>query len=95
MDIHHERIKKSTITKHSHISNRHICVQDLRVVAKIPHYYKMKIKEALEIKRFETNINHCDGLKLKEAWKLVLQHIKNNSNFLKKIQYVDQSNLLH
>jgi hypothetical protein len=46
-------------------------LEDSRVLTKIPHYYERKIREALEIERFDNNINHDDGLKLKEAWKLL------------------------
>ena len=66
-DIHHGRIKQSAITEHSHASKHHICLEDLKVLAKILHYYKQKIREALEIERFDNNVNRDDGLKLKEA----------------------------
>ena len=74
--IHHGRIKKSSITEHT--SNHEICLEDSKVLPKIPHYYKWKIREDLEIERFDNNVNRDDGLKLKEAWKQVVHHIKTN-----------------
>ena len=78
VDIHHGRIKKYAITKHSHTSNHHICLEYSKVLAKIPDYYKQKIKEALEIERFDNNVNRDDALKVKEAWKPVVHHKKTN-----------------
>ena len=47
-------------------------------MATIPHYYKIKIREALEIEKQANNLNQDDGLKLKEAWKHVVHAIKIN-----------------
>jgi hypothetical protein len=54
-----------------------------KVLATIPHYYKRKIREALEIEKIVNNINRDDGLKLREAWKPIVQLIKNNWTFNK------------
>ena len=77
-DIHHGRIKQSAITEHSQAYKYQICLEYLKVLPKIPLYYKQKIREALEIKIFDNNANREDGIKLKEAWKLVVHHIKTN-----------------
>ena len=45
-----------------------MCFENAEVLASIPHYYKRRIREALEIKKFADNLNKDDGLKLKEAW---------------------------
>ena len=39
-NIHHGRIKQSSITEHSHASKHQICLEDSKVVEKILHYYK-------------------------------------------------------
>ena len=64
-----------------------ICLEDSKVLEKIPHYYKRKIREALEIERFDNNVNRDDGLKLKEAWKPVVHHIKTNQPPQREFQY--------
>jgi predicted GIY-YIG superfamily endonuclease len=43
IDIQHGRIKQSAIVEHSHTSSHHICLENSRVLAKIPHHYKIKI----------------------------------------------------
>jgi hypothetical protein len=78
MDIQHGRIKKSTIFEYSHTSSHHMHLEDSWVLANIPHHYKIKIQVALEIKRFDNNINYDGGLKLKEVWKHIFHHSKNN-----------------
>ena len=39
--------------------------EDSKVIAKIPQYYRRKVREALEIKKIENNFNWDDGLRLK------------------------------
>jgi hypothetical protein len=52
------------------------CALKTQVLATILHYYKKKIRETMKIEKFANNIN--DGLKLRKAWKPVVQLIKNN-----------------
>ena len=85
VDIHHNRIKNSAIAEHCHNTNHHICIKNTKVLATIPHYYKRKIREVLEIEKHVNNLNQDDGLKLKEAWKPVLHAMKINPTF--RIQY--------
>ena len=57
-----------------------MCFENAEVLACIPPYYKMRIREALEIEKSVNNLNKDDGLKLKEAWKLVVRFIRNIPN---------------
>jgi hypothetical protein len=41
---------------------------------------KRKVREALEIELNASNINKDEGFKIKEAWKAVLDKIKNENN---------------
>jgi hypothetical protein len=63
-----------------------MCLEDSKVLATIPHYYKRKIREALETEKF-ANINRDHGLNLREAWKPVVQLIKNNLALISKPTY--------
>ena len=86
-DIHHGRIKQFAITKHSHDSKHQICLEDLKVLEKIPHYYKRKIREGLEIEIFYNNVNRDDGMKLKEGWKPIMHHIQTNQPLQRDFQH--------
>ena len=60
--------------------NHQIFLENSKVLSTIPHYYKRKIREALEIEKFTNNINQDDGLKLKDAWKPVVKIMKTNKS---------------
>ena len=57
-----------------------MCFENVEVLASIPHYYKRRIMESLEIEKFVDNLKKDDGLELKEAWIPVVRVIRNNSN---------------
>ena len=66
VDIRHERLKNSAIAKHSYNTNDHIFLENSKVLAIVPNYYKRKVWEAIEIEKCVRNFNHNDGLKLKK-----------------------------
>ena len=76
VDIQHERIKNSATAEHSHTTKHHICLEESRVLAIVPNYYKRKIREAIEIEKCTKNFNRDDGLKLKEAGKPIFRILK-------------------
>jgi hypothetical protein len=55
--LRHNRIKKSTLAEHSHNTGHHICVEDAKIIARMDHYGKRKIHEAMEIELNENNLN--------------------------------------
>lgn len=63
--IHHCMIKNYVVVQNSHNTNHQICLKNVKVLATIPHYYKRKVRESLEIEKYPNNINPDDGLKLK------------------------------
>ena len=84
VDVHHERIKKSAIVEHCYNTKHYMCFENAEVLASIPHYYKRRIREALEIKKFMYNLNSDYGLNLKEYWIPILHVIryKHNSHII-------------
>ena len=46
-------------------------------LATVPHHFKRKVREALEIEKYPNNLNQDDGLKLKEAWKPIIKKLRN------------------
>ena len=75
-DIKHNRVKKSALAEHYHHTGHHLCIEDTKFIAKIDHYEKRKIWEALEIELQKNNLNRDDGMQISEAWKPVLNKIK-------------------
>ena len=57
-----------------------MCFENAEVLASIPRYYKMRIREDLEIEKLADNLNKDNGLKLKEAWIPFVRVIRNNPN---------------
>ena len=74
---HHKKIKKYAIMEHSNNSKQHIFLADSKVLTKIMHYYKRKIRLALEIKIFGNNVNQGDGFKLFKNLGILLYITKN------------------
>jgi hypothetical protein len=68
------------LVEHSHNTGHHICVKDTKIIARMDHYGKIKIREAMEIKLNENNLNKDEGLKLIKTWKPILQKLKINNN---------------
>ena len=67
VDIQHCRIKNPVIAQHSCNTKHHICLEKAEALATIPHHFKRKIREALEIEKYPNNLNRDDGLKLNDS----------------------------
>ena len=50
-DLRYDRIKSSAIGEHSHNTKHHICLENSKVLAIVPNYYKRKICEATKIEK--------------------------------------------
>ena len=66
-DIHHCRVKNSTVTQQSCATMHHICLEKVEVLTTVPHHFKRKVSEALEIEKYPNNLNQDDGLKLNDS----------------------------
>ena len=77
-DIHHGRIKQSAITEHSHASKGSDLFGRFESAGKNPALLQVKNKRGFGFETFNNKVNRDDGLKLKEAWKPVVHHIKTN-----------------
>ena len=67
-----------------------MCFENAKVLASTPHYYKMRVREALEIEKFIDNLNRDYDMKLKEAWAPVVRTIRNNPHSL-----IESQNPIH
>lgn len=61
IDIKHGRTKSSALAEHAEKTEHHICIEEDRAIAKIPHFHHCKLREAIEIERYPNNINRDDG----------------------------------
>jgi hypothetical protein len=68
------------LVEHSQNTGHLICIDNAKIIAKMNHYGKRKVHEALEIELNATNINIDEGFKIKEAWRPVIQRIKEEDN---------------
>lgn len=60
-DIKHGRTKSSALAEHAEKTKHHICIEEARVIVKIPHFHHHKFREAIEIERSSSNINRNDS----------------------------------
>ena len=67
-DIRKERIRSSALAEHVAKTKHHICLEDIIILAKEDHYFKIKFREALEIIKLPHNLNRDGGLKLRTSW---------------------------
>lgn len=61
------------------------------MIARVDHYTKRKVREAMEIEKHPTNINKDDGRILRKTWCPVINLIKNKHN----TTIIDSMNMLH
>jgi hypothetical protein len=80
IDIRHNHIKNSSLAEHSQDSGHHICIGDTKVIAKMEHYGKRKVREVIGIEINRNNLNRDEGLKISKYWKPILHNIKINNN---------------
>lgn len=67
-DIKNERICTSALALHSLKTKHHVCLEDTKIHAKENHYYKRRIREALEIIKHPNNMNRDGGLEVSRSW---------------------------
>ena len=76
VDIIHDRLKKSALAEHAHHSRHHIRIEEKKLITIEDHYKRRKIREAIEIEKFPSNLNRDDGFKLNECWRPIICQLK-------------------
>ena len=67
-DILRERTRSSALVEHAGKTNHHICLENTKVIANEKHYFKRKVREALEIIKHPHNLNRDGGLEISRNW---------------------------
>ena len=67
-DIKNERIRTSALAEHSLKTRHHICLEYTKILAKENHFFKRRVREAIEIRKHPSNLNRDNGLELSENW---------------------------
>ena len=75
-DLMLNRIQKYALAEHSSKTNHHICLENANIIARVDHYRRRKLVEALEIELHPNNLNRDEGLKLNANWKPLLHMLK-------------------
>lgn len=76
MDLRLNRTQKSALAEHSWKTGHQLCLEEPKVIVKIDHYGKRKIRESLEIEMNLNNLNRDDGWKLNVNWKPLISALK-------------------
>ena len=66
--IRNERICTSALAEHCSKTKHHICLEDTKILAREIHYFKIKIRESLEIIKHPNNLNKDGGLEISITW---------------------------
>jgi hypothetical protein len=75
-DIRNERTRTSALAEHSLKTKHHVCLEDTKILAKEDHYYKRRLREALEIIKHPNNINRDGGLEVSRFWHPLINQLK-------------------
>jgi hypothetical protein len=78
-DIKNEHIRSFTLVEHSLKTKHHVHLEDTKFLAKEEHFFKRRIREAIEICKHPRNLNKDNGLDLSENW-LPLIHNNKRKN---------------
>ena len=78
-DIKNERIRTSALAEHSLKTRHHICLEDTKILAKENHFFKLRIRKAIEIRKHPINLNKDCWLDLSKNW-FPLIHRNNNNH---------------
>ena len=76
--IIHDRHQKPALAEHARDSRHHIRIEGTKVITREDHCKRRKIREAIEIEKFLSNLNRDDGLKLSECWRPIIHHLRKN-----------------
>ena len=74
-DIKHERLRTSALAEHSSKTKHQVRLEDAKIIAREDHYYRRKVREALEIKKHPKNLNRDGGYEISDSWRPLLRQI--------------------
>ena len=75
VDIKHERLRTSALAERSSKTKHQVCLEDAKIIAREDHYYRRKVREALEIKKHPKNLNRDGGYEISDSWRPLLRQI--------------------
>jgi hypothetical protein len=75
-DIRNERTRTSALAEHSLKTKHHVCLEDTKILAKEDHYYKRRLREALEIIKHPNNMNRDGGLEVSSFWHPLINQLR-------------------
>jgi hypothetical protein len=75
-DIRNERTRTSALAEHSFKTKHHVCLEDTKILAKEDHYYKRRLREALEIIKHPNNMNRDGGLEVSSFWHPLINQLR-------------------
>lgn len=67
-DTRRERTNTSALVEHSLKTKHHVCLENTKLLAVEEHYFKRRVREALEIMKHPNNLNSDRGLEISERW---------------------------
>ena len=78
-DLRNDRHKRSALDEHAHVTQHHICLENVVVIAREDSIAKRKIRENIEINMAIDCLNRDDGKKLSDTWLPLLHSLKRNT----------------
>jgi hypothetical protein len=76
--IRNECIYTSTLAEHPFETKHHVCLGDTKFLAKEDHYYKRRVREALEIIKHPKNMNEDGGLEISNFFHSLINQLKDS-----------------
>jgi hypothetical protein len=77
-NIRKEHTHTSALEKHSLKTKHHVCLEDTKILAKEGHYYKRRLREAIEIIKHPNNMNRDGGLEVSSFWHPLINQIRDH-----------------
>jgi len=75
-DIRKERTRTSALVEHSLKTKHHVFLEDTKILEKEDHYYKRRLREAIEIIKHPNNMNRDGGLEVSIFWHPLINQLK-------------------
>jgi len=67
-NIRNQRSRTCALAEHAFHTKHHIGIEDATIIAKEDHYFKRRLREALQIQRHHNNLNRDGGLEVSKNW---------------------------
>ena len=76
VDLKYDRVKKSALAGHAHLTRHHICMEKATIIAKKEDLTKRKVREKIEIRMNLDCMNMDDGKKISDTWTPLLHSLQ-------------------